>query len=125
MVAEAVEEEEAFSGDGEYEQEETIQEVAPEGVEGEVAVVLNQLGENADELEEVGFIEVTEERVIREAVSSEQRFTDNVQKVDALNDFLTSLDPTLQKDPKAVRAVRTLVDTLFGLKQATVEYNDD
>lgn len=118
---------EAFSGDGEYELEDVQEEVAvlPEDVEGE-AVGVNGYAENEeDELEEVGFVEVTQQRIIREAVSSEQRFTDNVQKVDALNDFLASLDPALQKDPKAVRAVRTQVDTLFGLKQATVEYNDD
>lgn len=124
IVEEKKEEEEepqAFLGNGEYELEEIAQEVnavLPEDV--------NEVVENEeDELEEVGFIEVVPQRILREAVSSEQRFSDTIQKVDALNDFLTSLDPTLQKDPKAVRAVRTLVDTLFGLKQATVEYNED
>lgn len=123
-VEEAEVEPEEFSWEGEYEQEEVKEDIpvgVVEGIEGAVA----EANIIEEELEELGFIEVTAQKIIREAVSSEQRFTDDVQKVDALNDFLTSLDPALQKDPKAVRAVRTLVDTLFGLKQATVEYNED
>lgn len=76
-------------------------------------------------IEVVGFIEVTKPRVLKEAASYEQRIPDGLQKIDALNDFLSGLDPTLQKDPKAVRAIRILVEILFNLKQATVYYNND
>ena len=81
--------------------------------------------EEEEEVEIVGFIEVTRAKVFREAASYEQRIPDNLQKVDALNDFISSLDPIIQKDPKSIRAVRVLVETLFNLKQATVAYNDD
>ena len=98
----------------------------PEEEEGEEEGEEAEEGEaEEDEIEEIGFVEITRPQVIREAVSSEQRFDDNVQKVDALNDFLTSLDPSLQKDPKAIRAVRILVETLFNLKQMTIAYNED
>lgn len=81
--------------------------------------------EEEDDIEVVGFIEVVKPKVFREAAAYEQRIPDNLQKVDALNDFISSLDPILQKDPKSIRAVRVLVETLFNLKQATVAYNDD
>ena len=81
--------------------------------------------EDEDEIEIVGFIEIVKPKIFREAAAYEQRIPDNLQKVDALNDFISSLDPTLQKDPKSIRAIRILVETLFNLKQATVEYNDD
>jgi hypothetical protein len=81
--------------------------------------------EEEDEVEVVGFIEVVKPKIFREAAAYEQRIPDNLQKVDALNDFISSLDPIIQKDPKSIRAVRILVETLFNLKQATVAYNED
>ena len=83
-----------------------------------------------EELEEegiqlIGFIEVTRAKVIREAASYEQRIPDNLQKIDALNDFMSGLDPILQKDPRALRNVRILVETLFDLKQSTIAYTDN
>jgi hypothetical protein len=78
-----------------------------------------------DEVKIVGFIEVVRPKVFKEAAAYEQIIPDNLQKVDALNDFISSLDPIIQKDPKSIRAVRILVETLFNLKQATVAYNDD
>ena len=91
-----------------------------EAVEEEVA--------EEEEIEEgiqlIGFIEVTRAKVIREAASYEQRIPDNLQKIDALNDFMSGLDPILQKDPRALRNVRILVETLFDLKQSTIAYTD-
>jgi hypothetical protein len=92
-----------------------------------------QEAQEQDEEEEVqeegikieGTIEFTPNKVIREATSYEQRIPDNLQKIDALNDFMSGLDPMLQKDPKALRAVRILVETLFDLKQSTIAYRDD
>jgi hypothetical protein len=81
--------------------------------------------EEEDEIQVVGFIEITRPKVYQEAAFFEQRIPDSIQKIDALNDFLSSLDPSLQKDPKSLRAVRVLVETLFNLKQATIAYNDD
>jgi hypothetical protein len=95
-------------------------------VEGELLDELAaELEEEEDEIEVVGFIDVVRPKVFREAAVFEQRIPDNLQKIDALNDFISSLDPILQKDPKSIRVVRILVETLFNLKQATVAYNDD
>ena len=76
-------------------------------------------------IELIGFIEVTRAKVIREAASHEQRIPDNLQKIDALNDFMSGLDPMLQKNPRALRNVRILVETLFDLKQSTIAYTDN
>jgi hypothetical protein len=73
-------------------------------------------------IEEVGEIEVVRSKVYTEAAAYEQRIPDNIQRIDALNDFLSSLDPSLQNDPYALRSVRTLVETLFYLKQSTISY---
>lgn len=81
--------------------------------------------EDEDEIEVVGFVEIVKPKVFREALAYEQKIPDSLQKVDALNDFLSGLDPILQKDAKSIRAVRVLVETLFNLKQSTVAYNDD
>jgi hypothetical protein len=78
----------------------------------------------ADDLgiEEVGEIEIMRAKVYREAAAYEQRIPDAIQRVDALNDFISSLDPSLQSDPYAMRTIRILVETLFYLKQSTVAY---
>jgi hypothetical protein len=73
-------------------------------------------------IEEVGEIEVVRSKVYTEAAAYEQRIPDNIQRIDALNDFLSSLDPSLQNDPYALRSIRTLVETLFYLKQSTISY---
>ena len=78
-----------------------------------------------DGIELLGFMEVTRSKVYREAASYEQRIPDNIQKIDALNDFMLGLQPILQKNPKALRSTRILVETFFQLKQATISYNDD
>ena len=73
-------------------------------------------------IEEVGEIEVVLAKVYKEAESYEQRIPDDIQRMDALNDFISSLDPSLQNDPYAMRSVRTLIETLFHLKQSTISY---
>jgi len=73
-------------------------------------------------IEEVGEIEVIRSKVYTEAAAYEQRIPDNIQRTDALNDFLSSLEPSLQNDPYALRSIRTLVETLFYLKQSTISY---
>ena len=107
-------------------QEEGKTEITP--VEGEDATKVSEEEEeeaDEDEVEMVGFIEIVRPKIFREAAAYEQRNPDNLQKIDALNDFINSLDSTLQKDAKALRAVRVLIETLFNLKQATIAYNDD
>ena len=101
-------------------QETTEQEISPDNEE-----ILGEQDEPEEEIEIVGFIEIVKPKTFKEAVAYEQRIPDDLQKIDALNDFISSLDPILQKDPKSIRAVRILVETLFNLKQNTVEYNND
>ena len=73
-------------------------------------------------IEDVGEIQVVLAKVYTEAESYEQRIPDDIQRMDALNDFISSLDPSLQNDPYAMRSVRTLIETLFHLKQSTISY---
>jgi hypothetical protein len=103
-----------------------------EGQQNEAQPTQEDLEGNEEEGEEeeeepviLGFIEIVRPKVFREAAAYEQRIPDNLQKVDALNDFISGLDAILQKDAKSIRAVRVLVETLFNLKQATIAFNDD
>ena len=81
--------------------------------------------EEDDGIEIVGVIEVTKPTVFKEALSYEQYIPDSLQRIDALNDFLSGIDPILQKNPQTVRAIRILVETLFHLKQESILYNED
>lgn len=81
--------------------------------------------EEEEDIEVLGDVTVTLPQIFREAASYEQRIPDNLQKVDALNDFINSLDSTLQKDPRAIRNMRILVETLYNLGKETIEYEDD
>ena len=81
--------------------------------------------EEEDGIEIIGVIEVTRPTVFREALSYEQYIPDNLQRIDALNDFLSEIDPIMQKNPQTIRAIRILVETLFHLKQESIDYNDD
>jgi len=80
---------------------------------------------NEDEVEFVGFVDVAEAEVYIEAQAYEQYIPDQIQKIDAFNNFIEGLDPSVQKDPKAIRMVRILVETLYHLKQETVSYGKD
>ena len=81
--------------------------------------------EETQKIKIIGEVMVTLPQVYREATSYEQRIPDNLQKVDALNDFINSLDPTLQKDPRAIRNMRILVEILYNIGKETTEYEDD
>ena len=80
---------------------------------------------NEEEVEFVGFVDIVESDVYTEAQAYEQYIPDNLQKTDAFNNFIEGLDSASQKDPKAIRAVRILVETLFRLKQETISYGRD
>ena len=81
--------------------------------------------EDEDEVKFIGFIEIVRSKVYEEAAFFEQRIPDNIQKIDALNDFLSSIDSSIQKDPKMLREKRVLIETLYNLKQEIIAYNDD
>ena len=79
--------------------------------------------EEEEDIEVVGVIQVTNDTVYEEAEVYEQRIPDNLQRIDALNDFLSDLSPALQKDKKELRTTRVLVDTLYYLQKLSMEYN--
>ena len=109
---------EMIQGDQNIEQSSNLeQQYVEDDVEADV--------EEDDGIEIVGVIEVTRPTVFREAQSYEQYIPDNLQRIDALNDFLSEIDPILQKNPQTIRAVRILVETLFHLKQESILYNED
>jgi len=76
-------------------------------------------------IKEIGVIEITPPKIFKEAASYEQRIPDDLQRIDAINDFLSGLDPVVQKDPRTLRTIRILVETLFYLKQGTISYRKD
>jgi hypothetical protein len=78
-----------------------------------------------DGIEIIGYIEVKEARVFKEIPMIEQRIPDSIQKIDALNDFINGIDSNRQKDPKVLRNIRILVETLFYLKQQTIEFEEN
>ena len=78
-----------------------------------------------DEIQVMGEIEITRPTIYTKAESYEQSIPDALQKMDALNDHLSSVTDAERKDPRALRATRILVELLFELKQATVAYGTD
>lgn len=81
--------------------------------------------EDDDTFTVYGKIKIIKPRIYREAASYEQVIPDHIQKVDALNNFISNLDLKVQKDPKVIRAQRLLVETLHQLKQDTISYWED
>lgn len=91
----------------------------------EEAEVFNEVQNKLDRMEMLGTVEIVKPVQYREAASFEQRIPDHLQKVDALNDFIHSLDPILQKDPRALRDIRIHVETLYQLNKDTMAYNEE
>ncbi len=81
--------------------------------------------EQEDEIQVMGEIEITRPTIYTKAESYEQSIPDALQKMDALNDHLSSFTEADRKDPRTLRATRILVELLFELKQATVAYGTD
>jgi hypothetical protein len=84
-----------------------------------------ELGDDEGFIKVIGKVVIPKMAIYREAKQAEKTYSDSLQKADALNDFLNMLDPIAQKDQKALRALRVLVETIFNMKQETVAYNDD
>ncbi len=93
--------------------------------ENENAEPFNEEQNKLNRMELLGTVEIIMPLVYREAASYEQRIPDHLQKVDALNDFINSLDPSLQKDPYALRHIRILVETLYHLNKQSIAYNEE
>jgi hypothetical protein len=105
-------------------EEESVEESA-EALAEEIDEDLEDPSEESNEVEFIGFVDIIESDVYTEAQAYEQYIPDNLQKIDAFNNFIEGLDPAVQKDPKAIRMIRILVETLYRLKQETVAYGRD
>lgn len=64
-------------------------------------------------------------REYKELDESKKIYSQALQKVDALNDFINMLDSSSQKNKTALRAVRILVESIYELKNMVVDYNPD
>ena len=81
--------------------------------------------EDDDDIQLTGISQYIPSKVFKEAAAFEQRIPDHLQKIDALNNFISVLDPSIQRDPKTIRAVRQEMETFFNLKQDTISYRQD
>ncbi len=73
----------------------------------------------------VADVYLPKQEVLKDARASERVYTDSIQKIDALNDFLNMLDPISQKDPKELRIIRSLIEVMNNMKKEIVDYNPD
>ena len=115
MIADQVKEATPVIGD-EVESEEALAEAKEAEAESE---------EPEDVIEYLGSFEITLGEEYREAAAFEQTIPDSIQKIDAFNDFIMQLSTKDQNNPKEIRNIRILVETLFYLKQAIIEYSKD
>lgn len=76
-----------------------------------------------EEAEILGVVQITRTNVYEEAESYEQRIPEEIQRISALNDFISGLDPSLQKDPYALRYIRIQIETLWQMQQSIMKYN--
>ena len=110
-----------------------VTEAPPEGEEQQAQPVKERDEEEDEdvdvedefEIRFVGDIVLPQSEVYEEEQMLRKVIPDDIQKSDAINDFLNMLDPALQKDPKALRERRILVETYHLMKQAIIQYNSD
>jgi len=94
-----------------------------EGQEGEEDEAV--LAGDEFEIEDEGFIVVPQEDVLKEVTASRRIIPENLQKADAINDFLNMFTPADRKNPRIIRTQRVLVETLHHMKRAITEYNSN
>ena len=106
--------------------------LAEEEAEAEATAAANtQVGENGEIVEGefdfdiVGTIEVPVFKEIEEEPEYARVYSEVVQKNDALNDFFERLTSKEQKDERALRRIRTLIEMLNSLKKEVILYSED
>jgi hypothetical protein len=72
----------------------------------------------------IGFIDIPAVLEVANIPQSQRMFPEEMQKSDALNDFLHTLDAAQQKDPIAIRRIRILIELLSFLKNEVVHYDE-
>ena len=106
-------------------EQEQSQDQEQEQLQEQAQAEQEQQEDEEDEIQVMGEIEIMRPTIYVKAESYEQSIPDALQKMDALNDHLSSLTDAERKDPRTLRAARILVELLFELKQATVAYGTD
>lgn len=97
-----------------------------QSAEGEIEVEEGEAVEPpAFKIVSVNDVYLPKQEVLKDARASERVYTDNIQKIDAMNDFLNMLDPISQKDPKEIRIIRSLIEVMSNMKREVVDYNPD
>jgi hypothetical protein len=93
--------------------------------EGEGAADEDALFEEDEDIVDGGYIYLPQQQVLKEAEASKKIIPENLQKADAINDFLNMLPATERKNPKQQRSVRILVELLHHMKRAITTYKPD
>ena len=109
-------------------QEEEVPKVAKpvedeEGIEG--AADSEAFEGEDEEIEDEGFVVLPQEQVIAEADAASKHIPENLQKADAINDFLNMLPMADRKNPKLQRAARLHVELLHHMKHQIMELRQD
>jgi hypothetical protein len=73
----------------------------------------------------IGFIDVPVLLEISEIPQSQRLYPEDIQKADALNDLLQTLDSAQQKNPQAIRRIRILTEILSYLKNDVIYYDSN
>lgn len=104
----------------ELEEEEPAAELEAE-VEGEEV----EVPEIVQGISFIGTVVVPELIQLEEIPETEQTYSDDVQKSDALQDFLELLTEKQRKNPAELRKVRAVTEMFDGLKGKLVRYSDE
>jgi hypothetical protein len=94
-----------------------------EGIEGTADSEAFE-GEEED-IEDEGFVILPQEQVIAEADAASKYIPENLQKADAINDFLNMLPVADRKNPKLQRATRLHVELLHHMKRQIMDFRAD
>ena len=104
-----------------------IEDAAPES-DKPVEDILEEKELEEEDDDDIVFIsseQVIIPQIFGEAEEFEQNIPDSLQKIDALNDYITELSTKEKNDPKVLRKIRILIETLFYLKNTVIAYNED
>ncbi len=83
------------------------------------------LGEDVDEFEEVGMLEMEDIVLIKEIGAAEVIYPELSQKSDLLADLVNILDGPSQQNPLLLKRIRTLVEMASSLKNSIIQRAED
>ncbi len=95
------------------------------------SINLHHNAASSEEIEEevelpiIGFIDIPVLLEMTEIPKSQRLFPEEMQKADALNDLLQTLDAAQQKNPTAIKRIRILTELLSYLKNEVIHYDEN